>query len=61
MVDIEFTVQQGELFVLQSRTGKRSARAAFQIAVDLVNEELIDRKTALARLTVDQFKAVRRP
>ena len=61
MVDIEFTVQQGELFVLQSRTGKRSARAAFRIAVDQVNEELIDRKMAFARLTVDQFKTVRKP
>ena len=61
MVDIEFTVQQGELFVLQSRTGKRSARAAFRIAVDQVHEELIDRKMAFARLTVDQFKTVRRP
>ena len=61
MVDIEFTVQQGQLFVLQSRTGKRSARAAFKIAVDLVLEHEIDVETALSRLTVDQFKTVRRP
>jgi len=61
MVDIEFTVQKGELFVLQSRSGKRSARAAFKIAVDMVNEGAIDKKTAIRRLTVDQFKVVRRP
>jgi pyruvate,orthophosphate dikinase len=61
MVDIEFTVQQGELFILQSRAGKRSARAAFQIAHDLVEEGVIDRATALSRLTREQFKIVRRP
>ena len=61
MVDVEFTVQQGELFILQSRVGKRSARAAFKIAVDMVNEGMIDRKTAFKRLTPAQFKIVRRP
>ena len=61
MVDIEFTVQKGELFVLQSRSGKRSARAAFRIATDMVKEGVIDVDTALTRLTADQFKAVRRP
>jgi len=61
MVDIEFTVQKGKLFVLQSRSGKRSARAAFQIAVDMVEEGAIDKATALKRLTADQFKVVRRP
>ena len=61
MVDIEFTVQKGELFVLQSRPGKRSARAAFKIAVDMVDEGSINIETALSRLTVDQFKTVRKP
>ena len=61
MVDIEFTVQKGQLFVLQSRSGKRSARAAFKIAVDQVAEGLIEKKEALKRLTVEQFKVVRRP
>lgn len=61
MVDIEFTVQQGKLFILQSRVGKRSARAAFKIAYDLVDEEVIDKATALKRLTKEQFKVVRRP
>jgi pyruvate,orthophosphate dikinase len=61
MVDVEFTVQNGKLFVLQSRTGKRSARAAFRIATDMEAAGVIDRKTAISRLTVDQFKVVRRP
>ena len=61
MVDIEFTVQKSELFVLQSRSGKRSARAAFKIAVDMVAAGSIDKAVALKRLTSDQFKAVRRP
>ena len=61
MVDVEFTVQKGELFILQSRTGKRSARAAFKIAVDLVGEGVISRADAFKRLSVDQFKTVRRP
>jgi pyruvate,orthophosphate dikinase len=61
MVDIEFTVQQGELFILQSRAGKRSARAAFKIAHDLVQEGTIDWGTAMGRLTRDQYRVVRRP
>ena len=61
MVDVEFTVQQGKLYILQSRVGKRSARAAFRIAVDLVNEGVIDVDTALSRLTRQQYKALRRP
>lgn len=61
MVDLEFTVQKEKLWLLQSRTGKRSARAAFKIAVDLVEEGMIDKGTAISRLTVDQFKIVRRP
>jgi phosphoenolpyruvate synthase/pyruvate phosphate dikinase len=61
MVDIEFTVQKGELFLLQSRTGKRSAAAAFQIATDLVNEEWINWKEALKRLTPEQYRVVKRP
>lgn len=61
MVDLEFTVQNGELFILQSRTGKRSAAAAFKIAVDLVEEGVIDRDTAISRITPAQYKLVRRP
>lgn len=61
MVDVEFTVQQGELFILQSRAGKRAAQAAFRIAVDLVDEGLIDVGTALGRIKREQFKIVKRP
>ena len=43
MVDIEFTVQQGELWVLQCRAGKRTALAAFRMARQFADEELIDR------------------
>jgi pyruvate,orthophosphate dikinase len=50
MQDIEFTVQQGRLYMLQTRNGKRTAQAALKIAVDLCNEGLIDRKTAVARV-----------
>jgi pyruvate,orthophosphate dikinase len=50
MQDIEFTVQQGKLYMLQTRNGKRTAQAALKIAVDLCNEGLIDRKTAVARV-----------
>jgi pyruvate,phosphate dikinase len=61
MVDVEFTVQKGKLFILQSRAGKRSARAAFKIADDLVNEGVITKAEALKRVTREQFKVVRRP
>jgi pyruvate,orthophosphate dikinase len=61
MVDVEFTVQDGEVFILQSRSGKRSARAAFKIAVDQVAEGMITKGDAFKRLSVDQFKTVRKP
>ena len=48
--DIEFTVQKGRLFMLQTRTGKRTAKAAIRIAVDMVREGLIDRGEALSRV-----------
>jgi pyruvate,orthophosphate dikinase len=48
--DFEFTVQRGELFLLQTRTGKRTGAAAVKIAVDLANEGLIDKKTAVMRV-----------
>lgn len=60
MVDIEFTVQEGELFILQSRVGKRSARAAFKIAHDLFKGGVISEKEVFARLTPDQLKVARR-
>ena len=61
MMDLEFTVQEGQLWVLQCRTGKRSALAAFRIATGLVEEGLIDRDTALSRLTAEQYRLVGRP
>ncbi|MGH6930721.1 MAG: putative PEP-binding protein, partial [Dongiaceae bacterium] len=48
--DIEFTVQQGRLWMLQTRSGKRTAAAALKVAVDMVNEGLIDRREAVRRV-----------
>jgi pyruvate,orthophosphate dikinase len=50
MQDIEFTIQDEHLWMLQTRTGKRTAAAAVKIAVDMVAEKLIDKKTALLRI-----------
>ena len=50
MQDIEFTVQEGNLFLLQTRNGKRTAKAALKMAVDMESEGLIDRKTAVLRI-----------
>lgn len=61
MQDVEFTVQDGKLFILQCRNGKRSAEAAFRIAVEMVQDGLIDRKTALSRLKPEQFLLMKRP
>lgn len=58
MQDVEFTVQDGELFILQTRSGKRSAKAAFKVAVDLANEGLISKSEALSRVTQKQLLAL---
>jgi len=50
MQDIEFTIENEHLWMLQTRSGKRTAAAAVNIAVDMVNEKLIDKKTALLRI-----------
>lgn len=50
MQDIEFTIQNEQLWMLQTRSGKRTAAAAVNIAVDMVNEKLIDKKTAILRV-----------
>jgi pyruvate,orthophosphate dikinase len=50
MQDIEFTVQRGKLYMLQTRNGKRTAKAALKIAVDMVREGLIGKKEAVARI-----------
>ncbi len=48
--DFEFTIEKGKLYLLQTRTGKRTGAAAVKIAVDMVNEGLIDKKTAVLRV-----------
>jgi len=53
--DFEFTVEKGVLFMLQTRTGKRTAQAAVKIACDMVEEGLIDKKEALVRIEPDQL------
>ena len=50
MQDIEFTVQRGKLYMLQTRNGKRTAKAALKIAVDMVHEGLIDKREAVSRI-----------
>jgi pyruvate,orthophosphate dikinase len=50
MQDLEFTVEQGKLWMLQTRAGKRTAKAALKIAVDLANEGLISRREAISRI-----------
>ena len=61
MMDIEFTIQQGKLYMLQCRVGKRTAFAAIKIAVDMVGEKLIDEKEALRRIEPDQLNQLLRP
>jgi pyruvate,orthophosphate dikinase len=55
MQDIEFTVQEGTLYMLQTRTGKRTGTAAVRIAVEMVKEKLIDEKTAVKRVAPDSL------
>ena len=56
MQDIEFTIERNKLYILQTRNGKRSAGAAVKIAVDMVNEGLIDKKTAVGRVSPEQVE-----
>ena len=55
MQDIEFTVQDGKLYMLQTRTGKRTGTAAVRIAVEMVKEGLIDKETAIKRVSPDSL------
>ncbi|MDD5303753.1 MAG: pyruvate, phosphate dikinase [Elusimicrobia bacterium] len=59
--DMEFTIEKGRLFMLQTRTGKRSAMAALRIAVDMVEEGLITPVQAVMRLTPEQLDELLRP
>ena len=61
MQDIEFTVEEGELYILQTRNGKRTGKAALKIAVDLVHEGLINKHTALTRIEADQISQLLHP
>jgi pyruvate,orthophosphate dikinase len=61
MLDIEFTVQDGKLYMLQTRIGKRTAAASLRIAIDMVREKLIDRKTAVMRIDPAQIEQLMHP
>ncbi|WP_306589835.1 pyruvate, phosphate dikinase [Geothrix sp. 21YS21S-4] len=61
MQDIEFTIERGKLFLLQTRNGKRTAMAGIRIAIDLVDEGLIDSRTALKRLDADSLSQLLAP
>ncbi len=61
MLDIEFTIQEGKLYMLQTRVGKRTAAAAIKIAVDMVKEKLIDKKTAVLRIEPEQLNQLLHP
>ena len=61
MQDIEFTIENGKLWMLQTRTGKRTGFAAVRIAVDMVEERIIDKREALLRIDPDQLNQLLRP
>ncbi len=61
MQDVEFTIERGVLYILQTRTGKRTARAAIKIAVDMAKEGLIDKETAIQRITPKQVDQLLHP
>ena len=61
MQDIEFTVERGSLYLLQTRTGKRTATAAIRVAIDMVDEGLIDPRTAVLRVPPDQLGQLLHP
>jgi pyruvate,orthophosphate dikinase len=61
MQDIEFTIEKGKLFMLQTRNGKRTSRASIKIAVDMVKEGLIDEKTAVLRVSPGQLDQLLHP
>ena len=61
MQDVEFTIQEGTLYILQTRSGKRTAQAAVRIAVDMVREGLIDEKTALTRVEPESLDQLLHP
>ncbi|MDA3949906.1 MAG: pyruvate, phosphate dikinase [Spirochaeta sp.] len=61
MQDMEFTIQQGSLYILQTRNGKRTGAAAIKVAVDMVDEGVIDEEKAVTRVTPQQLDQVFHP
>jgi len=61
MQDVEFTIERGKLWMLQTRAGKRTAKAAVKIAVDMANEGLITREEAVMRISPDQVDTLLHP
>ena len=61
MLDIEFTIQQGKLWMLQCRVGKRTGFAAIKMAVDMVKEKLISKEDAILRIEPNQLNQLLRP
>jgi pyruvate,orthophosphate dikinase len=61
MQDVEFTIEHGRLWMLQTRNGKRTAKAAVTIAVDMANEELISKEEAIKRVTPEQVDTLLHP
>ena len=61
MLDIEFTIQEGKLFMLQCRVGKRTGTAALNMAMDMLHEKLIDEKTAVLRVDPSQLDELLHP
>ncbi len=61
MQDMEFTIEDGKLFMLQTRNGKRTAHAALKIAVDLVNEGMITKEEAILKVEPKQLDQLLHP
>ena len=61
MQDIEFTIEEGKLWMLQTRTGKRTGGAAIQMAVDMASEGMIDKNTAIMRVNPEQIDELLHP
>jgi len=61
MQDVEFTIQEGKLYILQTRVGKRTGTAALNMAMDMLGERLIDEKTAVTRLKPEQLDELLHP
>lgn len=61
MQDVEFTIENGKLFILQTRSGKRTAPASIKVAIDLVSEKLISKKEALLRIEPEKLDQLLHP